>query len=74
MTFCYETFAISINISTFVNRKRTWAKKYSIEETLMPLENEKRHDLIESGKIIEGDKVPSSELDMHRIFYKYRKT
>lgn len=36
----------------FVNRKRTWAKKHSIEETLMPLENEKRHDLIESGKII----------------------
>ena len=28
---------------------------------------------VESGKIIEGDKVPSSELDMHRIFYKYRK-
>lgn len=28
---------------------------------------------VETGKIIDGDKVPSSESDMHRIFYKYRK-
>ncbi|MGE4214659.1 MAG: L-fuculose-phosphate aldolase [Anaerotignaceae bacterium] len=27
---------------------------------------------IETGKIVEGDAVPSSECDMHRIFYKYR--
>ncbi|MDR1204562.1 MAG: L-fuculose-phosphate aldolase [Peptococcaceae bacterium] len=26
----------------------------------------------QSGKIIDGDAVPSSECDMHRIFYKYR--
>ncbi len=24
------------------------------------------------GKIVDGNKVPSSEADMHRIFYKYR--
>lgn len=24
------------------------------------------------GKIVDGDKVPSSECDMHRIFYRYR--
>lgn len=28
---------------------------------------------VETGKIVDGDKVPSSESDMHRIFYKYRK-
>lgn len=28
---------------------------------------------INTGNIIEGDRVPSSESDMHRIFYKYRK-
>lgn len=28
---------------------------------------------VESGKIVEGKRVPSSESDMHRIFYKYRK-
>lgn len=28
---------------------------------------------VETGKIIDGNKVPSSESDMHRIFYKYRK-
>lgn len=28
---------------------------------------------IPTGKIIEGKQVPSSESDMHRIFYKYRK-
>jgi len=28
---------------------------------------------VETGKIIEGNRVPSSESDMHRIFYKYRK-
>nr|WP_307775864.1 L-fuculose-phosphate aldolase [uncultured Cetobacterium sp.] len=27
---------------------------------------------VESGKIVDGDRVPSSESDMHRIFYKYR--
>ena len=27
---------------------------------------------IQSGKVVEGDRVPSSECDMHRIFYKYR--
>jgi len=27
---------------------------------------------VESGKITDGDAVPSSERDMHRIFYKYR--
>lgn len=27
---------------------------------------------VETGKIVEGDAVPSSECDMHRIFYKYR--
>lgn len=27
---------------------------------------------VETGKIIEGDAVPSSESDMHRIMYKYR--
>lgn len=27
---------------------------------------------IQTGKIVEGDAVPSSECDMHRIFYKYR--
>jgi L-fuculose-phosphate aldolase len=27
---------------------------------------------VESGTILEGDAVPSSERDMHRIFYKYR--
>lgn len=27
---------------------------------------------VQTGKIIDGDKVPSSESDMHRIFYKYR--
>lgn len=27
---------------------------------------------IQTGKVIEGDRVPSSECDMHRIFYKYR--
>ncbi len=36
----------------FVNRKRNWATKNSIEEKLMPLENEKRHDLVESGTVI----------------------
>ena len=28
---------------------------------------------VETGKVIEGERVPSSESDMHRIFYKYRK-
>lgn len=28
---------------------------------------------VETGNIVDGDKVPSSESDMHRIFYKYRK-
>ena len=28
---------------------------------------------VESGKIVDGNRVPSSEGDMHRIFYKYRK-
>lgn len=27
---------------------------------------------VEDGKIVDGDKLPSSECDMHRIFYKYR--
>ena len=27
---------------------------------------------VETGKIVDGDAVPSSECDMHRIFYKYR--
>ncbi len=27
---------------------------------------------VETGKILEGDAVPSSESDMHRIMYKYR--
>lgn len=27
---------------------------------------------VQTGRIIEGDKIPSSESDMHRIFYKYR--
>lgn len=27
---------------------------------------------VQSGKIAEGEAVPSSECDMHRIFYKYR--
>lgn len=27
---------------------------------------------VETGKIVEGDALPSSERDMHRIFYKYR--
>ncbi len=27
---------------------------------------------VETGKIVEGDAVPSSESDMHRIMYKYR--
>ena len=28
---------------------------------------------VETGDIVDGDSVPSSERDMHRIFYKYRK-
>ncbi|MDP0487889.1 MAG: L-fuculose-phosphate aldolase [Fusobacterium sp. JB021] len=28
---------------------------------------------VDTGDIVEGDRVPSSESDMHRIFYKYRK-
>lgn len=28
---------------------------------------------VETGKVIDGKRVPSSESDMHRIFYKYRK-
>lgn len=28
---------------------------------------------VETGKIVDGDSVPSSECDMHRILYKYRK-
>ena len=28
---------------------------------------------VETGKIVDGNRVPSSESDMHRIFYKYRK-
>lgn len=27
---------------------------------------------VQTGKIVDGNKVPSSESDMHRIFYKYR--
>ncbi|PKM49339.1 MAG: fuculose phosphate aldolase [Firmicutes bacterium HGW-Firmicutes-7] len=27
---------------------------------------------VQTGEVVEGDKVPSSECDMHRIFYKYR--
>lgn len=27
---------------------------------------------VQSGKIVDGEAVPSSECDMHRIFYKYR--
>ena len=27
---------------------------------------------VQSGKIVDGKRVPSSEADMHRIFYKYR--
>lgn len=27
---------------------------------------------VQTGKIVDGDAVPSSECDMHRIFYKYR--
>ena len=27
---------------------------------------------VQTGKIVEGDAIPSSECDMHRIFYKYR--
>lgn len=27
---------------------------------------------VQTGEIVEGDAVPSSECDMHRIFYKYR--
>ncbi len=27
---------------------------------------------VQTGKIVDGDRVPSSESDMHRIFYKYR--
>ena len=27
---------------------------------------------VETGRIVEGDALPSSEVDMHRIFYKYR--
>jgi len=27
---------------------------------------------VESGRIVEGDAIPSSESDMHRILYKYR--
>lgn len=27
---------------------------------------------IQTGRIVDGDMVPSSECDMHRIFYKYR--
>ena len=25
----------------------------------------------ETGKIVDGNRIPSSESDMHRIFYKY---
>ena len=28
---------------------------------------------VETGKIVDSNRVPSSESDMHRIFYKYRK-
>lgn len=28
---------------------------------------------VDSGRIVDGDAVPSSECDMHRIFYKYRR-
>ena len=28
---------------------------------------------VETGKIVDGNRVPSSESDMHRIFYKYKK-
>ena len=27
---------------------------------------------VTTGKIVDGHRVPSSECDMHRIFYKYR--
>ena len=27
---------------------------------------------VQTGKIVDGERVPSSESDMHRIFYKYR--
>lgn len=27
---------------------------------------------VQTGKILEGERIPSSESDMHRIFYKYR--
>lgn len=27
---------------------------------------------VETGKVVDGTKIPSSERDMHRIFYKYR--
>ena len=27
---------------------------------------------VQTGKVVDGNQVPSSESDMHRIFYKYR--
>lgn len=42
----------------------------------MPYHQTKPEDIvvidIQTGKIVDGDRIPSSECDMHRIFYKYR--
>ncbi|NVP24533.1 FGGY-family carbohydrate kinase [Treponema phagedenis] len=47
-----DTVSSMVGYIPFVNKKRNWAKPNSIESKLMPLEEEKRHALVESGSII----------------------
>ncbi len=49
-----DTVSSMVGYVPFVNKKREWAKPNSLETKLMPLEEEKRHSLIESGSVIGG--------------------
>lgn len=47
-----DTVSSMVGYIPFVNRNRNWAKNNSLECKLMPLEEDKRHKVVESGKII----------------------
>ncbi|AGT43516.1 FGGY-family carbohydrate kinase [Treponema pedis] len=47
-----DAAASMIGYVPFVNKKRDWAEKPSIEQLLIPLEKEKRNKIVESGTLI----------------------
>jgi len=47
-----DTASSMVGYIPFVNKKRDWAERPSIEQLLMPLEKEKQNRVVESGSII----------------------